>query len=93
MWGYNSFLENIYYNKISIIYPRETDLEQVTRLEYFKKKCDNIFDGRDLSSKSLKNIISLNEWNIENNINFNWSYFSASFISNHFCVTKRLHSA
>lgn len=83
MWWYNSFIENIYYNKNSIIYPRETDNEQTERLKIFINKFDNIFDWRYINEKDIFNILS---WKIKyhnkKTFDYNWAYFSASFITN-----------
>jgi predicted glycosyltransferase len=57
MWGYNNFLENIYYNKVSLIYSRETDEEQQKRLKLFKEKGYSIYDAKNIKSFKFKNIL------------------------------------
>lgn len=82
MWWYNSFIENIFYNKISIIYPRQTDIEQINRLNIFRDKFNNIYDGRSISSSIILDLINWKNKLEQNYFNNNWWYFSASFIVN-----------
>ncbi len=88
MWGYNNLYENIYYKKITIIYPRKSDKEQQTRLDILSKKLDYIYHGSKINSKELSKLLinlpfpkGVPEGG-EIILNFSGAYFSASFIVN-----------
>jgi predicted glycosyltransferase/MoaA/NifB/PqqE/SkfB family radical SAM enzyme len=83
MWWYNNLVENVYYNKKSIIYPRKTDEEQQIRLKIFKQLFKNIFDWNDLDTSDIKVILEQNMTENSNEISFNWAYFSALFLCNY----------
>lgn len=82
MWWYNSFFENLFYNKKSIIYPRCSDNEQITRLELFKNWVWNIYDGRNITTEKIVKIISEKKQEKKLKLDFNWAFFSWSFIVN-----------
>ena len=82
MWWYNSMIESLYYWINTIVYPRETDQEQVIRLNTFKNISKNIYDWRNISLWDIKDILSLNQNENSSKVSYNWAYFSSSFISN-----------
>lgn len=84
MWWYNNFIENIFYDKVSLIYPRESDDEQQIRLNIFKWIFKNIIDAREIDAIGLEKILFSNKFKNNTKIDFNWAYFSASFIFNYF---------
>lgn len=82
MWWYNNFIENLFYNKKSIIYPRLTDKEQQNRLSIFSKKVDFIYDWNKLNFKDIENILYYKpKKNIS--IDSSWAYFTANFFINY----------
>ena len=82
MGSYNNLTENLYYNIKTIVYTRKTDREQISRLNIFKKISENIYKWESLNSVKLRKILEKNIALKKSGINFNWWYFSASFISN-----------
>lgn len=78
MWWYNNLVESLKYWFKAIIYPRNTDNEQIKRLEIFKKYWNNIFSYNE----NLEEILNKKNDLEKNKIDFNWAYFSASLIIN-----------
>lgn len=84
MWWYNNMIENVYYNKISLIYPRETDEEQKIRLNIFKDLFENIYDARKIDKELLNKILSYNlKQDNSKRFKFSWASFSSFFICNY----------
>ncbi len=116
MWGYNNFVENAFYDKNCLIYPRGSDNEQKKRLEVFGEFFYNLTPtpsptgGKPHPSPLLRGegtvgIDSIKappqsprvegegkeraggaSWRGLSNrkkANFDWAYFSASFICNY----------
>ncbi len=83
MGGYNSMIESIKFWKTTLVYPRDSDFEQIMRLKVFSKKFYNILDARLLSHEQLQDILENNDWQAWISfVDINGSYKSASFIYN-----------
>lgn len=83
MGWYNNMVESLKYNIKTIIYPRQTDNEQKDRLLMFQKISPNFYNWFDFKEDDLNFLLSNNNLEIsDNNINFNWAYFTSNFIVN-----------
>lgn len=85
MGGYNNMVESLRYNIRTIVYPRNTDLEQKERLKKFQEISWLFLSGYALTVDSLEELLlAKSEQSNENKIiQMDWSYFSASFLVNY----------
>lgn len=84
MGGYNNLVESLKYNLKTIVYPRQTDNEQIERLANFIELSSNIYNWLNISVEEI--ILLLNSKSVDNNprkINYNWAYFTANFLINY----------
>ncbi len=85
MGGYNNMVESLRYNIRTIVYPRNTDLEQKERLKKFQEISWLFLSGYALTVDYLEELLlAKSEQSNENKIiQMDWSYFSASFLVNY----------
>lgn len=82
MWWYNNLVENLFYKIKTVVYPRRIDKEQTFRLDKFESISNFIKNWEHLKLDNIVYLFNLDETKIRERINFDWSYFSANFISN-----------